>query len=136
MPPRRRRSSGVDTIDDIHQKISQQQAAFIREFGSLEICIYLYNQWQSKAPPKADNAKRGYHARKSLLNLQNKLNQRIREEDKEANQRNEALGNLSPQSIWADPIRLPCGDMGSASSQSQNFPCAWRLAPGAAYSDL
>jgi len=57
MPPRRRRSSGVDTIDDIRRKISQQQAAIIREFGSLEICIYLYNQWQSKAPPKESAAK-------------------------------------------------------------------------------
>ena len=108
MPPRRHRSSGVDTVDDIRRKISQQQAAITREFGSLEICTYLYNQWTSKAPrQKADNAKRGYLARKSQLNLQNKLNKRIREEDEEANRRNEALGNLSPQSIWADPIRLP-----------------------------
>jgi hypothetical protein len=90
MPPRRRRrSSGVDTIDDIRREI-----------------VYLYNQWQSKTPQKADNAKRGYLARQKLLDLQNKLNQRIREEDEEANRRNEALGNLSPQSIWADPIRL------------------------------
>jgi len=107
MPPRRHRSSGVDTVDDIRRKISQQQAAITREFGSIEICTYLYNQWKSEAPrQKADNAKRGYLARKSLLNLQNKLNQRIREEDEEANRRNEALGNLSPQSIWADPTQF------------------------------
>jgi DNA-binding IscR family transcriptional regulator len=108
MPPRcHRRSNGVDTIDDVCRTISQQEATITREFGSLQNCIYLYNQWQSKAPQKkADNAKRGYLARQKLLDLQNKLNQRIREEDEEANRRNEALGNLSPQSIWADPIRL------------------------------
>jgi hypothetical protein len=56
MPPRHRRSSGVDTINDIRRKISQQQAAITREFDSLQNCI-----------------------------VQKKLNQRKREEDEEAN---------------------------------------------------
>jgi hypothetical protein len=77
MPPRRRRSSGVDTINDIRRKISQQQAAITREFDSLQNCIDLYNQWRRNAPQKADNAKRGYLAQNSLLNLQKKLNQQI-----------------------------------------------------------
>jgi hypothetical protein len=115
MPPRRRRrSSGVDTIDDIRREI-----------------VYLYNQWQSKTPQKADNAKRGYLARQKLLDLQNKLNKRIREEDEEANRRNEALGNLSPQSMGRPHSPAIAATWGRHLLNPKIF-----HAPGAAYSDL